>query len=118
MDNRWNSPDPIGDFLTINDDHYAVSNGTDFVSHDQGKTWEAITFDHELHPWHGTITESNGIRYDIVDHYAGELALPSTLLRSVNKGNSWETIFPHQQVFYSSHLDKHDRVYIGTWSAV
>jgi hypothetical protein len=113
-----NSLDPIGDFFALNDDIYAVSNGVDYVSHDQGQTWQSITFDHELQRASGTFTDSKGILYEIVYHHDGELALPTTLLRSIDKGNSWEAIFPHQHVFYSSHIGADDRVYIGTWGAM
>ena len=32
----------------LNDDLYAISNFTDYISHDQGLTWEALAFDHPL----------------------------------------------------------------------
>ena len=110
--------DPIGNFSALNDDLYAVSNFTDYISHDHGQTWEAITFDYELYPNSLNFNDSKGILYQVVNHFDGELRLPTSFLRSTDKGNSWDSIFPFQRSFYSWHIDAHDRVYIGTSGSV
>jgi len=110
--------DPIGNFNPLNDDLYAVSNFTDYISHDEGQTWEAVAFDHELYPNSRNFNDAQGTLYQVVEHYDGELGLPTSFLRSINKGNSWENIFPYKHSFYSWHTDAHDRVYIGTSSPV
>jgi len=110
--------DPIGNFNPINSDLYAVSNFTDYISHDEGQTWEAEAFDHELYPNSRNFNDAKGTLYQVVDHYDGELGLPTSFLRSINKGNSWENIFPYKHSFYAWHTDAHDRVYIGTSGSV
>ena len=60
--------DPIG-FNSLNDDLYAVSNFTDYISHDQGQTWQAVTFDHELYPNSLNFNDSKGILYQVVNHF-------------------------------------------------
>jgi hypothetical protein len=107
--------DPIGNFNPLNDDLYAISNFTDYISHDQGQTWEAFEFDYELYPNSREFGDTKGILYQVVEHYDGELSLPTSFLRSIDSGNSWENIFPDKKkMFYSWHLDGNDRVYIGT----
>ena len=110
--------DPIGNFNPLHDDLYAVSNFTDYISHDQGQTWEAVAFDHELYPNAVNFSDSKGILYQVVNHFDGELGLPTSFLRSSSKGNSWENIFPYHRSFYSWHIDARDRVYIGTSGSV
>jgi photosystem II stability/assembly factor-like uncharacterized protein len=105
---------PIGEFQPLNDNIYAVSNSKDYVSHDRGQTWEETDFDHEVSARWEHFEDTNGKLYRVVQHYNGELALPTTLLQSVNKGNSWEVIFPHEHVVYCWHLDQQNRVYLGT----
>lgn len=105
--------DPIGEFHPLNDDIYAVANFQDFVSHDQGETWEEVEFDWELRQQPDAFSDSKGNLYSVVRHYSGELALPTTFLRSVNQGNSWETIFPNRHLIISTHIDNNDRVYLG-----
>jgi photosystem II stability/assembly factor-like uncharacterized protein len=109
---------PIGEFHPLNDDIYAVANFQDFVSHDQGETWEEVDFDWELSQRPEALYDSKGILYQIVGHSSGELALPTTFLRSVNKGNSWETIFPNKHGISASHIDSNDRVYLGVSGAL
>src|SRR6188768_2560199 len=82
--------DPIGNFNSLNDDLYAVSNFTDYISHDAGQTWEAVAFDYELYPNSLNFNDSKGTLYQVVEHYDGELGLPTSFLRSTNKGNTWE----------------------------
>jgi len=106
--------DPIGNFSPLNDDLYAVSNFTDYISHDDGQTWEALAFDYELYPHSRDFGDTKGTLYQVVDHYDGELGLPTSFLRSINRGNSWENIFPDKRMFYSWHLDGNGRVYVGT----
>ena len=106
--------DPIGNFSPLNDDLYAVSNFTDYISHDDGQTWEALEFDYELYPNSRDFGDTKGTLYQVVDHYDGELGLPTSFLRSINRGNSWENIFPDKRMFYSWHLDGNGRVYVGT----
>lgn len=104
---------PIGEFQPLNGDIIAVANFKDYISHDQGLTWEEVEFDHDLNaPW-SAFNDTKGTLYQIVAHYNGELALPTTVLRSVNKGNSWETIFPNKHLVYSWYIDNRDRVYLG-----
>jgi len=110
--------DPIGNFNSLNDDLYAVSNFTDYISHDAGQTWEAVAFDYELYPNSLNFNDSKGTLYQVVEHYDGELGLPTSFLRSTNKGNTWENIFPDKHSFYSWYIDAHDRVYIGTSGSV
>ena len=118
----WNTAanvvSPVGDFWPLNDDIYAITNDTDYVSHDQGLTWVAEEFNHDLFPRSQNFNDSKWILYQVVDHVDSELRLPTSLLRSLDKGNSWESIFPFKRIFYSWHIDAHDRVYIGTWEAI
>mgnify|MGYP003577014875 FL=1 len=109
---------PIGSFYHLNDDLYAVANFTDYISHDDGQTWEPVAFDHELSPSPLSFNDSKGTLYQIVTHSDGELGLPTSFLRSVDKGNSWENIFPYKHSFYSWYIDGHDRVYIGASGSV
>jgi hypothetical protein len=108
-----NVMDPIGEFKLVNDDIYAVSNFKDFISRDKGETWEEVAFDWEITRQPDALFDSKGILYSVVSHYEGELSLPTTFLRSVNRGNSWETIFPNRHLIISSHIDGNDRVYLG-----
>ncbi len=91
--------DPIGNFDILNDDLYAVSNLTDYISHDEGQTWEAVAFDHELYPNSQNFNDSKGTLYQVVAHYDGELGLPTSFLRSINRGNSWENYSPIKGCF-------------------
>lgn len=110
--------DPVGRFNSLNDDLYAISNFTDYISHDQGQTWEAVAFDYPLDPPILNFNDSKGTLYQVVAHSDGELGLPTSFLRSINKGNSWENVFPYKRAFYSWHIDANDRVYIGTSGSV
>lgn len=105
--------DAIGGFHPLNDAIYAVSNSKDYVSHDHGNSWEEVTTDWDLNASSNEFNDSKGILYQVVRHSNGELALPTSLLRSVNKGNSWENIFPHRHIIYAWHIDTNDKVYIG-----
>jgi photosystem II stability/assembly factor-like uncharacterized protein len=109
---------PVGDFLPINNDLYAITNDVDYVSRDQGRTWLAVEFDLELVQREQNFSDSKRTLYSAVRHYDGELGLPTTLLRSLDGGDSWEMIFPYKRIFYSWYVDGHDRIYIGTWGAV
>jgi hypothetical protein len=110
--------DPIGNFNPLNEDLYAISNFTDYLSHDKGETWEPVTFDHELYPPLYSFNDSKGILYQVVGHVDGELALPTSFLRSINKGDSWENVFPYKRGIASWHIDPKDKVYLGTASAI
>src|SRR5687767_676347 len=89
---------PIGEFQPLNDNIYAISNFKDYISRDAGLTWEEMHFDHELNNQWEHFEDTNGNLYRVVKHFNGELALPTTLLQSINRGNSWEVIFPHEHV--------------------
>lgn len=108
----------IAEFHDLNDDIYATSNFQDYVSHDEGQTWQGLEFDHELNPPSASFNDSKGNLYQLVHHYNGELALPTTFLRSNNNGNSWEVIFPHEHGIQAWHIDGHDRIYLGTSGAL
>src|SRR5687767_5809477 len=64
--------DPIASFRSLNEDLYAVSNFTDYISHDQGQTWEPVAFNHELNPPWYSFNDSKGILYQVVGHVDGE----------------------------------------------
>ena len=106
--------DPIASFNSLNEDLYAISNFTDYISHDQGQTWEPVAFDHEVNFRSYSLNDSKGILYQVVGHVDGELALPTSFLRSTNKGDSWENIFPYKRRISSWHIDANDKVYLGT----
>jgi photosystem II stability/assembly factor-like uncharacterized protein len=106
--------DPIASFNSLNGDLYAVSNFTDYISHDQGQTWEPVTFNHEVNPPWYHFNDTKGFLYQVVGHFDGELALPTSFLRSINKGDSWENIFPYKRGISSWHIDANDKVYLGT----
>ena len=82
------------------------------------KRGKPLAFDYELYPNSLNFNDSKGTLYQVVEHFDGELGLPTSFLRSINKGNSWENIFPYKRIFYSWHIDGNDRVYIGTSGSV
>lgn len=106
--------DVVAAFYQLNDALFAITNFKDFVSYDKGLTWEAVDHDHEVSYQQMVFTDLNGILYQIVPHYHGELALPTTLLRSVDHGNSWKSIFPHKHGISAWHIDDAGTVYLGT----
>jgi hypothetical protein len=106
--------DVVAEFYQLNDALFAITNFKDFVSYDKGLTWEAVDHDHELSYQQMAFTDLNGILYQIVPHYHGELALPTTLLRSVDHGTSWKSIFPHKHGISAWRIDNGGTVYLGT----
>ena len=111
--------DPIGNFNPLNDDLYAVSNFTDYISHDQGQTWEAVAFNHELYPNALNFNDSKGILYQVVDHFDGELGLPTSFLRSIKQGQFVGKYLPLSTCHFIPGISMlNDRVYIGTSGSV
>jgi hypothetical protein len=104
----------VAEFHQLNDALFAITNFKDFVSYDNGLTWNDVEFDHELGQPQMVFTDLNGILYQIVPHSHGELALPTTLLRSVDRGNSWKSAFPYKHGIGAWHVDNGNTVYLGT----
>jgi photosystem II stability/assembly factor-like uncharacterized protein len=107
--------DVVARFYKLDDALFAITNFKDFVSYDNGLTWEPVDHDLELTQSQLAFTDANEkILYQIVPHSHGELALPTTLLRSVDSGTSWKSAFPHKHVFSAWHIDNGSTVYLGT----
>ena len=100
-------------FNPLHDDLYAVSNFTDYISHDQGQTWEAVAFDHELYP--NAVNFSDSKRNTLSGGRSlSTVSLASDfILKVINKGDRGKTYFPIDVNFILAY-NARDRVYIGT----
>jgi hypothetical protein len=104
---------PVANFYTINETLFAATNEQDYKSEDNGLSWEEIDFDMEPFPTADQMRDSKGVYYHRVSHYDGELVTPSTLLRSTDRSNSWQDIFPYKKVINQMYIDERDWVYLS-----
>lgn len=104
---------PVANFDKVNETLFAITNEQDYKSDDNGLNWEQLDFDLEVYPTADQMLDSKGVYYQRVMHYDGELVTPSTLLRSTDRSNSWQDIFPYKKVINQMHIDGHDWLYLS-----
>jgi hypothetical protein len=102
----------IGGFKQDTDTLFALSNFTDYYSLTNGETWEE--YDKDIALEHQNLFEDiNGVQYRIVEHSAGEQALPSEIEKSMDGGNRWRSVYPYKHSIYYVTLDAQNRLYVG-----
>jgi len=107
--------DQIREFTANGDTLFAVSDGKDYFSLNNGDTWQLLAYDRVRRTNPNQISTSKGYLYKFVGHSQGEDALPAEVLMSFDQGMSWKNVFPFKHYITSIYADKQDKIYMGAF---